>query len=411
MSKIELTREYILAQYNGGADFRWDALSRKIQIQECNATWRNLTDKDICTIAVRCAIDQRANITDREVRLVLGSDIVPVIHPLRDWLRALPEHPHLCEFDFIDMLAQQVHVVGDDEDQLRWRTCFKKWFVAMVAGWLHDEVVNHQVLVLIGQQGIYKTTWLERLLPPELRAYVTKMPSVRELTKDDRIKIAEFGLINLDEIDAATPKELNVLKSLITSADINERAAYGHTKEQRLRVASFCASGNNREFLTDDTGNRRWLPFEVETIQNPWQTTILYERVYAQALWLAEYGFNYWFDNADIRALETHTRRFLCTRNEEELLPLYFSPTDPSDSDALFLTASEMHAKLTFAGDIRRPMPLNKFGELLRRSGFCQKRLHGGRRGYVVKTIDNQFDRQSREARELLQGDTGDTIF
>ena len=34
----------------------------------------------------------------------------------------------------------------------------------MVAAWLKDEVVNQQVLVLIGKQGIFKTTWLEQLL-------------------------------------------------------------------------------------------------------------------------------------------------------------------------------------------------------------------------------------------------------
>ncbi|MBQ6790488.1 MAG: hypothetical protein IJP76_03485, partial [Paludibacteraceae bacterium] len=44
---------------------------------------------------------------------------------------------------------------------------------------------------------------------------------------------------------------------------VSERAAYGYTKERRIRLASFCASGNKQEFLTDLTGNRRWLPFHT----------------------------------------------------------------------------------------------------------------------------------------------------
>ena len=61
-----------------------------------------------------------------------------------------------------------------------------KWFVAMVTSWIKDEVVNHQVLVLIGKQGIFKTTWLEHLIPPHLRAYACKLANSNDLNKDER---------------------------------------------------------------------------------------------------------------------------------------------------------------------------------------------------------------------------------
>ncbi|WP_232432746.1 virulence-associated E family protein [Parabacteroides distasonis] len=57
-----------------------------------------------------------------------------------------------------------VHV-KDPAKQSLWASCFKKWFVAMVASWMADEVTNHEILVLIGRQGIYKTTWIDRLMP------------------------------------------------------------------------------------------------------------------------------------------------------------------------------------------------------------------------------------------------------
>ena len=171
---------------------------------------------------------------------------------------------------------------------------------------MKDEVVNQQVLVLIGRQGIFKTTWLEHLLPPELRAYGCKMANSTQLNKDERLRIAEYGLIALDEIDAMGAKELNVIKSVITASDISERAAYGYTKERRMRLASFCASGNKQEFLTDITGNRRWLPFLVESIINPFFITLPYEQIYAQAKWLIDKGFQYWFDLDDIETLEQH---------------------------------------------------------------------------------------------------------
>ncbi len=408
-SKLETTTAYIRDMYSGGEEFRYDVLSRKIQILHEDLTWRNLTDKDINTIACNCAQATGANITDREVRIALGSDMVHDVHPLRDWILSLPEYiPD--SGDWIDFVSQQCTMTDPDTEPL-WRTFFKKWFVAMVASWMYDDVVNHQVLVLIGKQGTGKTTWLEHLLPPCLRDYVTKQASVRELSKDDRIRIAEFGLINMDEIDSCSPRELNVLKSVITTADVNERAAYGHTKERRIRCASFCASGNNREFLSDDTGNRRWLPFEVEKIQNPFFTTLPYELMYAQAWYMIRHNYNYWFDLDDIAQVESHNERFRQTRNEEELLSVYFEPVEPTASKAVFMTASEIHAKLKMWGNITTPMPLNKFGELLKRRQFVQKRLHGGMRGYIVKVIENQADRQFDVIHELLEGDNGDSIF
>ena len=424
-SKLDVTRNYIRTMYSDGEEFRFDLLSRKTQILDDNLQWRNLTDKDICTIACNCAQATGANITDREVRCVLGSDLVRDVHPLREYIRSLPPYNADYGIDFIQAASEQVRIAAVDsgvsahsgkctmhgDAQGLWAEYFKKWFVAMVAGWMYDDVVNHQVLVLIGRQGTGKTTWLEHLLPPELRDYVTKQASVRELGKDDRIRIAEFGLINMDEIDSCSPRELNVLKSLITTADVNERAAYGHTKERRIRCASFCASGNNREFLSDDTGNRRWLPFEVNAIIDPFNSQLLHKEMYAQAWYLVQHHFHYWFDLRDICSLEAHNEDFRQTRNEEELLSVYFEPVEPTAAKAVFMTASEIHAKLKMWGNITTPMPLNKFGELLKRRQFIQKRLHGGERGYVVKPIESQADRQSNVIHELLSGDSGDSTF
>ena len=253
-------------------------------------TWRNLTDKDINTMVCQCVAEKGVNISTNEMWTALKSDMVPAVHPLRAWLDGL--RPYTADQpDWIDMVAQQVRVKPSGEeakgDKARgeelWRACFKKWFVAMVASWMKDEVVNHTVLVLVGRQGIFKTTWLDKLIPPELRAYSSKLPLSGQISKDDRLRLCENGMLNIDELDAMCGREMNIVKSLLTSTDVNERAAYGRLKERRVRLASFCASTNKREFLTDITGNRRWLPFEVESIQNPFHTIIPYERLYAQA--------------------------------------------------------------------------------------------------------------------------------
>ena len=58
---------------------------------------------------------------------------------------------------------------------------------------LDDTVVNHEILVLIGEQGLYKTTWFNFLLPPELRCYFYTKTNSDRLNKDDLFSLTEFA--------------------------------------------------------------------------------------------------------------------------------------------------------------------------------------------------------------------------
>ena len=396
-NRQEVVCDYIYENYVQFSRLRHDVISNKVQIVESqkskdksegNPFWRDITTSDINDIVCDCSAENGLQITAREVLAVLQSHRIPDVHPLREYVQnCRPYQPG--EPDWIGWLSEQVTVEGGEEAQRQWRICFTKWFVAMVAAWLKDEVVNQQVLVLIGKQGIFKTTWLEHLLPPELRAYGCKMANSTQLNKDERLRIAEYGLIALDEIDAMSAKELNVMKSVITASDISERAAYGYTKERRIRLASFCASGNKQEFLTDLTGNRRWLPFKVENILDPFTITLPYEQIYAQARYLIELGFQYWFDLDDIEQLERHNEDFRAQENEEQLLAVYFDI--PADGYGQFMTTAEISDKLVIKGSIKKPMSLVRLGMILKKSGFKSKQFGVSRtRGWIVreKTAD-----------------------
>ena len=403
MTKQEAAIKYITENYLDFNRLRHDVVSDKLQIRmdleevKGGEYWREMTKHDINSIVCHCAQEYDANITSREVMTALQSDLIPDVHPLREYVLSCGEWTEE-QPDWIDWVAQQVTVkpLGDEAkgDKARgeglWRGCFKKWFVAMVASWMKDEVVNHQVLVLIGRQGIFKTTWLEHLIPPHLRAYACKLANSNDLNKDERLRIAEFGLISLDEIDSMNNRELNQLKSVITATDVNERAAYAYTKERRVRLASFCASGNRRDFLTDITGNRRWLPFEVESIQNPFYTILPYERMYAQAWALAQDPlFSYWFDLDEIEVLEEHNQRFRDESNEEQLLPILFDV--PAEGKGEFMTTAQISERLVTYGNIKKPMALSRLGMVLGAAGYQSTRPKiGGRliRGWLVYQRD-----------------------
>ena len=465
MTRQEAAIQYLEANYLQFNRLRYDVVGGKLQIRDANNCWREMSKQEINSAVCACAQEFQINVTAREIITVLQSNLIPSVHPLREYVLACKDYNPSTEIDWIDLVAQKVTVkpslLSDDRpkglldrtsccettcstpkshelfqgprtlrdrtegaercleslsepcerslsecnerslsecnerslsepcerskaDRL-WRTCFKKWFVAMVASWMKDEVVNHQVLVLIGRQGIFKTTWLERLIPPQLRAYCCKLANTTQINKDDRLRLAEFGLINLDELDSMSSRELNTMKSIITASDVNERAAYGYTKERKIRLASFCASSNRREFLTDITGNRRWLPFEVESITNPFETILPYERMYAQARYLIDYGFNYWFDLDDIATLEEHNEVFRAQESEEQLLPILFDV--PAEGRGEFMTTAQISERLVTYGNIKKPMPLNRLGVLMGTAGYKDVRAHIGgirTRGWLV---------------------------
>ena len=385
-NRQQVVCDYIFNNYVQFNRLRHDLISNKVQINtgDPDAKWTDITTTDINDIVCDCSAESGLCVSAKEVLAVLQSHRIPDVHPLREYVLNCHRHPN-DTYDWIGWMAQQVKVEGGEAEQQLWINCFRKWFVAMVASWFKDEVVNQQVLVLIGRQGIFKTTWLEHLLPPELRAYSCKMAGSGQLNKDERLRIAEYGLIALDEIDSMTVKELNVMKSVITASDISERAAYGYTKERRIRLASFCASGNKQEFLTDLTGNRRWLPFNVESIENPYFRIQPYEQIYAEARKLVEKGFQYWFDLDDIEQLEQHNDDFRAQENEEQLLSVYFDI--PAEGYGQFMTTAEISDKLITLGSIKRPLPLNRLGMLLKQAGYQSKQLSSGKRtrGWLVR--------------------------
>ena len=454
MTKQEAVIKYIEDNYLQHNRLRHDIIADKLQFRLSSEEaktllgintngldyWRELTKHDINSIVCHYALEHDANITSREVMTALQSDLIPNVHPLREYILSLPtwtpDQP-----DWIDWVASQVHVVdtnatdrpeglldrdfvadrpksltgeadptaslasgltvqrSNSEPSERsnkadalWRGCFKKWFVAMVASWMRDDIVNHQVLVLIGRQGIYKTTWLEHLIPSHLRAYTCKLANSNDLNKDERLRIAEFVLISLDEIDSMNNRELNQLKSIITATDVNERAAYAYTKERRIRLASFCASGNRRDFLTDITGNRRWLPFEVKSIQSPFHTIMPYNQMYAQAWALAnDEFFSYWFDLDEIEVLDKHNQHFRDESNEEQLLDVYFAVPAEDATNGKFLTTAEISERLIYYGNIKRPLSLSRLGVLLSQKGFLSvRRGNPSRRGWLIYERDSE---------------------
>ena len=281
--------------------------------------WQPMDDRLFKTLLT--ALQTIKPTRERDLETVMGSGFVPLFHPFRYYLNRLKpwdgKHHILA-------LSTSVKVKGGVENHMLFYEYLRKWLVAMVASWVDDKVVNQSVLVFIGRQGLYKTTWFSQLLPPELRHYFRIKVNSNKVGKDDLIAMSQFGLVCYEELDVMRPSEVNTMKTVVTMPFIDERRPYGHYMEHMPHVASFCGTGNNILFLNDSSGNRRWLPFEVESIESPHENPFDYEGIYSEAYALYLQGFRYYFTKAEEEVLKAHNEVFETPSQEKEMISRNF---------------------------------------------------------------------------------------
>ena len=337
--------------------------------------WQPITDRIVNSLWTEMSKEKKVRIQD--VYHVIESDFVPDYHPFLYFLEHLPKWDGQ---DYILAMSVSVTVKGEIEEQMLFANYLKKWLVGMVAGWIDPKVVNNVILVLIGEQGSYKTTWFNYLLPPELSKYFYTKTNANRMGRDDLLTLAQYGLVCCEELDTMKPSELNQLKAAVTMPSIDERAAYAHFHEHRKHIASFCGTGNNVEFLSDPTGNRRWLPFEVESIESPRDHPFDYTGIYSQAYALYQQGFRYWFSREEILKLQEHNKKFEASRLEQELVYLYFRKPVGIEGGIFMSTARAMQI---VSANISQKLNPAQLGHAFSELGFKRVK-HCGQRGYVV---------------------------
>ena len=380
------TVEEIQAFLDGRVMLRYNVVTRRTECHQLaefademtqQVLWEPISDRVVNTLWRELSAQKPTRIQD--LWRVIESDYVPEYDPFRFYLSRLPpwneDHP-----DYIMELSLSVNVKGDSDEQILFYEYLRKWLVAMVAGWVDDTVVNNVMLVLIGEQGSYKTTWFNYLLPPELKTYFYTKTNANRMTKDDLLTLSQYGLICCEELDTMRPAELNQLKAAMTMPAVDERAAYARYHEHRKHIASFCGTGNNVQFLSDSTGNRRWLPFEIVSIESPRSSPFNYEGIYSQAYALYRQGFQYWFSPDEIRHLARHNEHYESPCTERELVFWFFRKPAEGEQGEFMPVGLAMQI---VSGQISGKISKEQMGHAFIALGF-ERKTYRNVRGYIV---------------------------
>ena len=383
-SYIDKLENFLNNRYN----FRYNKVLGKLEFKTLKAyKYKPMTDftensilREILKAKVKCSINSLRNL--------LHSDYCAMYDPFEVYFENLPKYED--ETDYITMLADTVTTTKQD----LWRTCFKKWFVAMVACVLDEKQVNQTVIVFSGKQGLGKTTWMEKLMPTQLKEYIFS-GTINPNNKDTLIHLAECMLINLDELENLNRSEIGSLKEIITKTHIRMRKAYGHNNENMPRRASFAGSVNTAQFLNDTTGSRRFLCFEVENIEYTHNIDI--NKVYEQAVNLYKENFRHWFNQEEIKEINTNNEQYQLRSPEEELLLTWFNVADRETANN-FLTTTQIAVVLSEKAKMNiTDSTVHKLGKALKKHGYLRLKKSGV---YAYAVFEKSYDDVISENRE-----------
>ena len=314
---------------------------------------------------------------DRDVKRYVYSDRVPVFYPLEDYLEYLPEWDGK---DHIRALADTLPTAN-----AQWRNLFYIWFLSMTAHWYRREHLhaNSSLPLLVGPQGCGKSTWCRNLLPPSLRMYYTDSIDFSN-KRDAELMLTRFALINIDEFDSVSSAYQSFLKNVLQKPVVNARQPYKRSIQALHRYASFIATCNNYDLLTDPTGSRRFICIEISgTIDN--STSIDYEQLYAQAVAALKNGERYWFTSEEEFSTTRNNEVFQQLPVEEQLFLQYFRAARPGE-ESLELSAIEILQYLQSESGIKLGNKrLTYLGRLLQKNKIPSRRTMKGTCYSVVK--------------------------
>lgn len=354
-------------------DFKYNEVNNKLYFKsKFQKQYQTLDDYCFNSIVREIRATEATKILKKDVAELLNSSFVKKVNPFEEYFITLPEWDGTT--DHIQELADTIEVSLETREF--WNECFKKWIVASVACSLDSDITNHQVLIFSGAQGIGKTTWMKRLVPQRLSEYYYG-GSINLGNKDTEIQLAENFLINLDELENLGRKNMSALKEIITKPSIKLRRPYGSVAETMQRRASFMGSINNLEFLTDTTGNRRFLCFEVFGIDKDHYLDM--DLVYAQAYHMYMNDFKFWMDCADIQKIEIHNKNFQYVPLEQEILEKYFKPCVGNDKPDLELETEDLIEQLLSKSKLASRLSTNKLGSILSRLNWPKRKTKGRR--------------------------------
>ena len=241
-------------------EFRFNVLTEQPEYcakgQGTDTPYKIVTQRTLNTLCLE-AHRHRINCWDKDVSRLLHSERLEDYHPFLTYMDTLPQWDGV---DRVTPLAQRI------SKKAFWINGFHRWMLGMAAQWAGrmDRCANAVAPMLVSRmQGKCKSTFCQLLMPDGLRDYYTDSFELTGQSGCEQ-KLAQFGLINLDEYDRLSPQKLPLLKNLMQMKKLDFRKSHRSSYSHLPRMASFIGTSNRKALLTDPSGSRRYFFAEVK---------------------------------------------------------------------------------------------------------------------------------------------------
>lgn len=360
--------------------FRFNEMSGDVEYRDRSIIrfgYQPFTIKSRNSICIE-AQKEGINVWDKDVERYIRSDAVPAFHPIEDYLQNLPQWNGN---DYIRNLADRILC-----ENPYWRDQFYRWFLSMVAHWLEldKEHGNSTSPLLVGKQGCGKSTFCFNLLPPELRSFYTDSIDFSN-RREAELALHRYALINIDEFDSVKASHQSFLKHILQKAVVNTRLPYQSTTRQLRRYATFIATSNNFDLLTDPTGSRRFICIEVNGVID-YKQPIDYEQLYAQAIEALASNERYWFSHEEEAIITSNNRCFQQIPGEEQFFLQFFRAAQNNEEGEALLSVEilarikQRQPDFTYSNTLIR-----SFGRLIKKNDIP---FHRTRRGTCYHVVE-----------------------
>ena len=363
-------------------DFRYNTVMKFVEYMPKEKGWYGFQPVEPrvqkrMTLEVQLA-DIRVSIKD--VRNFLESDYIKNYNPIDEYLFQCYD-----KWDGKDHIRALARTVPTNNPY--WADWFYTWFLGMVDQWrgfTHRQYGNSVAPLLISKQGYNKSTFCRRLLPPELQWGYSDNLILSEKRQVYQA-MAQFMVINLDEFNQISPQvQQGFLKNLIQLPTLKYKPPYGSHVMEFPRLASFIATSNITDILSDPSGNRRFIgveltgPIDVSVRPN-------YQQLFAQALTALHNGEKSYFDAEQVKLIMKNNCQFEVIQPIDQYFMLYFELVE-NEREGEYLTAAEIFDYLKKQiGSSLKVNSLMGFGrKLANMSELKHKRFADGMK-YLVK--------------------------
>ena len=320
------------------------------------------------------------HVSIKDVRNFLESDRIRNYSPIESYL-----YDCLGKWDGKDRIRALARTVPTNNPH--WEDWFYTWFLGMVDQWrgmYRRQYGNSTMPLLISKQGYNKSTFCRRLIPTELSWGFTDNMILSE-KRQVLQAMSQFLLINLDEFNQISPQvQQGFLKNLIQLPTLKFKPPYGSHVMEFPRLASFIATSNITDILSDPSGNRRFIgveltgPIDVSVRPN-------HQQLFAQALTALHNGEKSYFDAEQVKLIMKNNCQFEVAEPIDQYFMLYFDLVE-NEKEGEYLTAAEIFDYLKKQiGSSLKVNSLMGFGrKLANMSELKHKRFADGMK-YLVK--------------------------